>query len=364
MKNRIAWAVATFVVLDLCTLAFSYSIAKQVERDAVAINLAGRQRMLSQRITKAALLAVNPKRSEMQRAVSVTELGASIETFLRTLKAFAEGGETTGGDGRTVQLESVRGTAAVLVGQVRGEFKNWTRAPTAYADLVAFSQFMDERNGEILESMNQLTSELESDSISAVSKLRIAQSLAFALSFANFLFILVTMHRTRIAAETASVTDALTGLLNRGGFYRELKASIERSHTSNISLGVMLLDLNEFKAVNDTYGHSAGDATLREVARRMQDFIRPDWVCGRLGGDEFAVICPALTKESLADAAKQLSSILGGIPGGGQTVSASIGWCYVEPGQSADEIVAIADAKMYSVKTEHRVMRGHRDKQR
>lgn len=364
MNFRLTLAVATFVVLDLGTLAFSYTIARQVERDAVAINLAGRQRMLSQRITKAALLAGDPSRSEVQRANSAAELGQANLTFRRTLAAFANGGETIGGDGRPVQLESVQGKAALLVGGVIGVLDHWPHVPTDREGMEKFSQFMVERNGEILDSMNQLTTELERESIATVSRLRIAQTLAFLLSLANFSFILIGMHRARLAAEVASFTDGLTGLLNRGGLYRELEAAIDRCRTTSNPLGVMLLDLNEFKAINDNYGHAAGDATLREVARRLKDFCHKDWVCGRLGGDEFAVVCPGMAQDSLTEAAKQLNSILGGVPGGGLTVSASVGWASASPQQTADEVMAVADASMYSVKNVRSLVRGHRDKQR
>jgi diguanylate cyclase (GGDEF)-like protein len=326
MKNRLALAVATFVLLDLGTLAFSYTIARAVEMDAVAINLAGRQRMLSQRITKAALLATSLQRSAAQRAESATELGQADHIFRKTLLAFANGGETMGGDGRLVQLEQVQGRAALLVGEVHGVLNQWPQVPTDAAELAKFSQFMNERNVDILDSMNQLTTELERGSIATVSRLRIAQTLAFILSLVNFSFILRGMYRARFAAETASSTDALTGLLNRGGLYRELEAAIERHSGSNVPLGVMMLDLNEFKVVNDTFGHAAGDATLREVARRLKDFCERGWVCGRLGGDEFAVVCPGIAAKSLEATAQQLGHILSGVPGGERTVSASVGW--------------------------------------
>lgn len=364
MKNRLALAVATFVLLDMGTLAFSYTIARQVERDAVAINLAGRQRMLSQRITKAALLATNPRLSAAQRAESAIEMGQADQIFRRTLLAFAQGGETIGGDGRVVQLDGVQGKAALLVGEVHGVLNQWPKAPTDATELEEFSQFMTEQNGGILDSMNQLTTELERQSISAVSRLRNAQTLAFILSLINFSFILRGMYRARFAAETASSTDALTGLLNRGGLYRELDAAIASCAASHTSLGVMMLDLDDFKAVNDGFGHAAGDATLCEVARRLRDFCAQGWVCGRLGGDEFAVVCPGIAAEQLVGAAEQLSNILSGVPGGGRTVSASVGWACAEPGQAADEVIALADAKMYSTKRESYATKSHRDKQR
>ena len=364
MKNRLVLAIGAFVLLNLGTLAFSYVIARQVERDAVAINLAGRQRMLSQRITKAALLATSPTRSESQRSESAAEVNQAYLTFHRTLSAFAEGGETEGGNGQPVQLEAVQGKAALLVRNVHGLFVYWQKAPSDYAELEKFSQFMVERNGEILDAMNRFTSELEQESVFSVTRLRIAQTLAFLLSLGNFFFILNIMHRARLDAERASVTDALTGLLNRGGFYRELDVALERCTTVNNALGVMLLDLNGFKVVNDNYGHSAGDDALREVARRLTNLHARGWICGRLGGDEFAVICPGLDADSLAAAAKYLSGILSGVPGGGMIISASVGWASVKAQQTADEVIAVADAMMYSIKDEHNVIGSHRSKQR
>lgn len=364
MKNYLALAVATFVLLDLGALAFSYSIARQVEKDAVAINLAGRQRMLSQRVTKAALLATQPARSATQRTESAAEVIQAYWVFRRTLLAFAEGGETPGGDGRSVRLEPVEGHAASLVAEVRSVLDSWPKAPTDYPDLERFSQFMVERNGVILEAMNQLTTVLEQQSVATVSRLRIAQSAVFILSFCNFVFILLGMHRARLHAEKESVTDALTGILNRGGFYTALHTALARRNASYTPLAVLLLDLNGFKAINDTYGHAAGDATLREVALRLQGLSSHGWTCGRLGGDEFAIICPGLAPEQLLATSQQLDHLLSGIATGGHTVSASIGWTSVEAHQSADDVIAAADAKMYSIKKTQHPARGHRDKQR
>lgn len=363
-RNRLALAIAAFVLLDLGTLAFSYSISSVVEKDAVAINLAGRQRMLSQRITKAALLATSQSRSAAQRAASVAELSQSYQVFRLTLSAFANGGETKGGDNRLVRLDPVKGTAALLVGEVQGMLDAWPNAPTEEADVERFSAFMDARNADILDSMNRLTTELEQQSIAAVSRLRVAQTLAFLLSLANFVIILRTMQRARQRAEAESLTDALTGLRNRAGLYRELDAALQHCAASGTPLGVMLLDLDDFKAVNDTYGHAAGDATLREAARRLQDWSAPDWTCCRLGGDEFAVICPGIEPIALAAAGRDLNQVLSGIPGGGLIVSASVGWASAQPKQSADAIVAIADSMMYAAKSQHQLTRNFRETER
>lgn len=361
MKNRMALAIATFLLLDLGALAFSYTIARQVEKDAVAINLSGRQRMLSQRITKAALLATDTRRSATQRQESLDEVKLTYNLFRRTLTAFAHGGSTAGGDGREVELDGVTGKAALLVGEVQGTLDPWPHTPASRSELESFAHFMVEHNNDILDAMNQLTTALEKQSVAAVSKLRIAQTLAFTLSVFNFIGILLGMHRARVRAETQSQTDALTGLLNRGGFYTALQAALQQRDTTGQPLGVMLLDLDGFKAVNDTYGHATGDETLKEVARRLKGLDFKGWKYGRLGGDEFAIISPELDAQRLASAGAHVASVLAGIPGGGTTVSASVGWVCVESHQTADVAIAAADAMMYAAKSQNRLARSHRE---
>ncbi|MDT8991481.1 diguanylate cyclase [Curvibacter sp. APW13] len=349
MKFRLALAIATFVVLDLGALAFSYSIARQVELDAVAINLAGRQRMLSQRITKASLLAISPTQDAALRQASAKEADAAYKVFRRTLLAFAQGGETVGGDGRTVQLQAVRGSAALLVGEVRGLLEPWSEVPSTAPQMAQFSQFMVERNGAILEAMNQLTTSLESQSVAAVSSLRIAQTVVFSLSLLNFLFILWGMHQGRVRAEREAVTDSLTGLLNRGGFYAALRQAFDQRDDST-NLGVMLLDIDGFKGINDTYGHAAGDDALREAARRLQGLAAKGWTCGRLGGDEFAIICPGMDIQQMQAGASHVCEVMAGIPVGTGVVGASVGWAIASGHSSPDAVLAAADRMMYEVK--------------
>src|SRR4029077_13584735 len=84
--------------------------------------------------------------------------------------------------------------------------------------------------------------------------------------------------------------DALTGLANRASVTQEIENAAARHRRSSAPFTVLLLDLDRFKYVNDTLGHPAGDALLREVAMRLQTFLRETDVLARLGGDEFAII--------------------------------------------------------------------------
>ncbi|WP_420404091.1 GGDEF domain-containing protein [Nisaea sp.] len=101
----------------------------------------------------------------------------------------------------------------------------------------------------------------------------------------------IARQEKRIAyLESLSVTDELTGLLNRRGFADRLQSALASSKRQGISGTLLLIDLDKFKAVNDTHGHAAGDALLVTVARILQSRTRETDSVARLGGDEFAVI--------------------------------------------------------------------------
>lgn len=86
--------------------------------------------------------------------------------------------------------------------------------------------------------------------------------------------------------------DALSGLWNRGAILQTLLGELDRAKRDDTSVGVMMCDLDNFKNVNDTYGHRAGDLVLREISRRMRSVMRPYDMVGRYGGEEFLIIVP------------------------------------------------------------------------
>ena len=167
------------------------------------------------------------------------------------------------------------------------------------------------------------------------------------------------MRRAQRRAETDAVTDPLTGLRNRAGLYQALHDAIEKHNRTGEDLGVLLIDLDNFKAVNDTYGHAAGDETLRETARRILSWLSQGWTCGRLGGDEFSIVCPGIAPEKLKDAAAGLSEVLSGLPGGELLISASVGSASADTGSTADSILAMADASMYGAKADTHKTQAH-----
>ncbi len=152
--------------------------------------------------------------------------------------------------------------------------------------------------------------------------------------------------------------DGLTGLLNRSELHARLGVLVGRQGHEEpaTALWVLVLDLDGFKAVNDTHGHAAGDAVLRAVATRLQQAVRAQDVVGRLGGDEFVVVLQHGTADGdhPAELAERLHAALTAPVDVGAhrwtRVGASIGvaqWC---AGDTVDELLGRADRAMYEVK--------------
>jgi diguanylate cyclase (GGDEF)-like protein len=167
----------------------------------------------------------------------------------------------------------------------------------------------------------------------------------------------VTMERAHLSnLERKNFEDPLTGLPNRAWVGKCLPDAVARVSAGSKSLAVLFVDLDGFKAVNDTFGHAAGDELLQIVARRLKVAVRPGDHVARLGGDEFIVILENLqgTAEASQVAARVLQAFHAGVAIGAGTASvgASVGISMC-PGdaQDVDTLLRHADIAMYEVKT-------------
>ena len=107
-----------------------------------------------------------------------------------------------------------------------------------------------------------------------------------------------------------SRADPLTGCLNRRGFEERFDAELSRAARTGRPLGLIMLDLDHFKEINDTRGHAAGDDVLRWAVDVMNDALRPMDTVGRVGGDEFAVVVPGAGPDDSAAVARRLQDAL------------------------------------------------------
>src|SRR6266567_1355070 len=147
-----------------------------------------------------------------------------------------------------------------------------------------------------------------------------------------------------------AMVDPLTGLYNRRFAEQRLAAEVARSERKGHPLTVLTVDLNNFKQINDTYGHPAGDQVLLEFAARLNHVIRGSDLAVRLGGDEFLVLLPECTLEQLQLVLGRLGSLEVNWQGQKIPVSFSAGWKEYEMGDRPEELLACADQALYARK--------------
>lgn len=153
-------------------------------------------------------------------------------------------------------------------------------------------------------------------------------------------------------------TDDLTGLANRRSFIREGNKRLAMARTSNTQIGLLLVDIDWFKHVNDTYGHDAGDQTLCHIAHTLRDAAPDTALVSRLGGEEFTVMCEAASPEALGDIAEAMrrqieakcfrykSEII--------CTTISIGLSMTRDGDTLSTLLSRADKALYDAKSHGR----------
>lgn len=147
-----------------------------------------------------------------------------------------------------------------------------------------------------------------------------------------------------------ALLDPLTGLFNRRYIEQRLEDEIARSQRHGRPLSVILFDLDEFKQVNDTYGHGAGDALLKAFAEKLSKATRGSDASARYGGDEFLVVLPECKPENVQHVLKRLEGIRVEIEGRVLPIALSAGWAELLSGEAAKELLARADAALYANK--------------
>jgi len=179
----------------------------------------------------------------------------------------------------------------------------------------------------------------------------------FATRFANAAALALDNARVRARLERLAQTDDLTGILNRRGFFEAAGREIARAQRDRKETALLVIDVDELKAINDGFGHGCGDQVLRQVAQAIVGRTRRADIVGRLGGDEFAVVLPGASAENAERLALQLESLIDAahVEMGEVTVpvSASVGVAATDGDPAVDvaSLLTQADADMYRRKS-------------
>ena len=180
----------------------------------------------------------------------------------------------------------------------------------------------------------------------------VANTLVLALSFAIVGLLISTLKDALIRERALSRTDPLTSLQNSRAFHEEGGRILALCRRKNHPVTLAYMDLDDFKAVNDTLGHEAGDDLLRRVADTLRASTRPSDLCSRLGGDEFAILLPEADSAEATVALERLRALLSTqfasltVP-----ITCSLGAvAFAQAPGTMQEMISAADARMYLAK--------------
>ncbi len=164
---------------------------------------------------------------------------------------------------------------------------------------------------------------------------------------------LFLMEETQLLA----LTDGLTGLYNRRHAAKRLEEEIARSHRNGTGLCVAMCDVDHFKAINDEFGHSAGDRVLQQIANSLTEYVRRNDIVARWGGEEFLVIFSEIKLTAARIVAERLRGRLANTPkveGGPDQITVSVGLAMLGHGISAEMLIEQADQALYRAKARGR----------
>ena len=220
------------------------------------------------------------------------------------------------------------------------DISNWADKPQIVVPLSFLGQFV----GVLFVQADQQTRIWQESEILLLQT--VADQAAIAIKHA----------RLYVKSQQEALRDGLTGIFNRRFFEMQFDREFRLAERKNSTFAVMLIDIDKFKLVNDTYGHTIGDSVLRHVAQLLKSGLRAFDTLARFGGEEFVVILPQITAEDAQSCAERLRRAIENleIPEAGQ-ITASFGIAvYPETAETMPELLKSADQALYRAKREGR----------
>lgn len=168
----------------------------------------------------------------------------------------------------------------------------------------------------------------------------------------------IELEKAKLELEKLAYTDNLTGIANRASFFQKADEELRRARRLSYEVGIMMLDLDHFKSINDNYGHDAGDEVLQIIATTMADCLRKEDTLGRIGGEEFAIIVPGADKVGMHKLANRLNASIGlqsfSFLNSDEKVTVSIGYTKIKEEELFKSALKRADEHLYTAKNSGR----------
>jgi diguanylate cyclase (GGDEF)-like protein len=208
--------------------------------------------------------------------------------------------------------------------------------------------------------LNALLHDKEADHILASAWLSVLSLEAFLMTIATaFILLAMSKERTELRHKTAAMTDPLTGLLNRRALLQDAEVLLQRQIDRDRPIGVLLIDLDHFKSINDRFGHAAGDKVLQIFAKTAVANLRQNDIVGRIGGEEFTVVLADASIDNAYLVADRLRNAFAAaatvVDGQMLQATASVGVSViVDPSQDLGRLITLADQALYLAKARGR----------
>ena len=357
------FALSMIAILSMSAHVILDKVISVQSSSATIINVSGRQRMLSQRI---AMLACHY--SLNQNKYNQDSLTEAIDLMQKSHNALVHGDENLGLPSSLPPSvsEIYYGEKYNLDSEVKeyiATAKQFVAEPTNKETLV---HIMDKAHDSLLEGLDKVVKEYELQSIEQVGMIsftqRIVLFIIIATLIAEALFIFRPIikkikHFALLLYELAT-HDPLTKFANRRLSAELLAKYINRYKIDKNPISIMMIDIDFFKKINDTYGHKVGDIVIVAVAGFISNTVRPSDVCGRWGGEEFLIILPNATLEEANLAAKRLLSTIENeeivVDGIHIKVTVSVGITSYIENESSIKFIERADMALYEAKNNGR----------